>query len=106
MATAGISADHATTGIGHGHKESTSIGTAVVLAASTLAKWVTLQAYRANTANVAVGGSGVVATVTIGTGTGVTLAPGETITLPIDNLADVYIDVTTSGDGVRYTYGT
>ena len=43
---------------------------------------------------------------TASTGDGVTLAAGETLTLPIDNLADVYIDATVNGEGVRYTYGS
>lgn len=98
------SVDHATTGIGHGKKTVTTAGTDVALASSTAAKWVTIQAYRANTANIAVGGSGVDATAA--TGDGVTLAAGESITLPIDNLADVFIDATVNGEGVRFTYGS
>lgn len=95
---------HGTTAIGHGVKTVTTAGTDVVLAASTAAKWVTVQAQTDNTGYVAVGASGVDATVA--TGTGVLLAAGETITLPVDNLADVYIDATVSGEGVRYTYGS
>lgn len=96
--------DHTTTGIGHGSKNVTTAGTDVVLAASTAAKWVTIQARRSNTANIAVGAAGVDATAA--TGDGVTLAAGETITIPVDNLADVFIDATVNGEGVRYTYGT
>jgi len=100
---AGIKVNHTTTGIGHGKKTVTTAGTDVALAASTPAKWVTVQAYRANTANIAVGAAGVDATAA--TGDGVTLAPGESITLPVDNLADVFIDATVNGEGVRFTYG-
>lgn len=96
--------DHTTTGIGHGQKTVASAGTAEPLADSTAAKWVAVQAYRANTAMVAIGGVGVDATAA--SGTGVTLAAGEAITLAVDNLADVYIDATVSGEGVRFTYGT
>lgn len=99
--------NHATTGIGQGFKTSTSVGTGVVLAATTAAKWVTLQAYRSNTGFVAIGGSAAVnASATAGTGNGVNIAAGDSVTLPIDDLADVFIDVTISGEGVRYTYGT
>ncbi len=93
---------HDKSGIGHGVTTSTSVGTAVVLAASTVAKVVIIQAQTDNTGAVAVGGSGVLATVA--TGTGVLLYAGDSIALEIDNLNDVYFDVTISGDGVRYTY--
>lgn len=97
-------AEHAATGVSHGKKTVTTAGTDVVLAASTDAKWVCIQAYRANTGQIAVGGTGVDATAA--NGDGVSLSGGESITLPIDNLADVYIDATVNGEGVRYTYGT
>jgi len=96
--------DHTTTGIGHGVKTVTTAGTEVVLASSTAAKWVTIQAQTDNTGYIAVGASGVDAT--IATGDGVLLAAGESITITCDNLADIYIDATVSTDGVRYTYGT
>lgn len=96
--------DHTTTGIGHGVKTVTTAGTDVVLASSTPAKWVTIQAQTDNTGYIAVGASGVDAT--IATGDGVLLSAGESITIPCDNLADIYIDATVSTDGVRYTYGT
>jgi hypothetical protein len=98
--------DHTTTGTADGNKLVTTAGTAVVLAASTLAKWVTIQAYRSNTGYVAVGGSTVLASATVGTGRGISLAASESVTLPIANLNTVYVDSTVNGEGVRYTYGT
>lgn len=98
--------DHSTTGTADGHKEVTTAGTRVVLAASTAAKWATIQAYRSNTGTIAVGGATVNASVTAGTGTGISLSAGESITLPCDNLNDINIDSTVNGEGVRYTYGT
>jgi hypothetical protein len=95
---------HNTTGIGHGVTTVTTAGTDVVLASSTAAKWVVIQAQTDNTGIIAVGATGVDATVA--TGTGVALAAGESVTLLVDNLADIFIDATVSGDGVRYTYGT
>lgn len=96
--------DHSSTGIGHGVTTVTTAGTDVALASSTAAKWVTIQAQTDNTGWIAVGATGVDATEA--TGTGVLLDAGESITLPIDNLADVFIDSTVNGEGVRYTYGT
>ena len=95
---------HDSTGIGHGVTTVTTAGTDVVLASSTAAKVVIIQAQTDNTSIIAVGATGVDATVA--TGTGIVLYPGETITLPVDDLADVYIDSLVSGEGVRYIYLT
>lgn len=99
-----VTVNHSTTGIGHGVKTVTTAGTDVVLASSTAAKWVVIQAQTDNTGNIAVGATGVDATEA--TGTGIILEAGDTITLPVDNLADVFIDASVSGEGVRFTYGT
>ena len=88
--------------ISHGVNVVTTAGTDVALGASTPCKKITIQAQTDNTGVIAVGSSGVDAT--IATGTGVLLSPGDVFELEIDNLADVYIDATVSGDGVRYTY--
>lgn len=96
--------DHASTGLGHGVTTVTTAGTDVVLAGSTAAKWVTVQSQTDNTSLIAVGATGVDAT--IATGTGIILYPGDSITLQIDNLADVFIDSLVNGEGVRYSYGT
>jgi len=95
---------HDTTGIGHGVKTVTTAGTDVVLAASTACKWVIIQAQTDNTSKIAVGATGVDAT--IATGTGILLDPGDVITILDDNLADIYLDSLVSGEGARYTYGT
>lgn len=92
------------TGIGHGNKTVTTAGTDVALASSTTCKSVAIQAFSTNTGVIAVGASGVDANVA--TGTGVALSAGETYLFDIDNLADVFIDSTVSGEGVRYTYFT
>lgn len=89
--------------IGHGVKTVATAGTDEVLATSRSAKWAIVQAQTDNTGVIAVGTAGVDATVA--TGTGVALAAGESVTLPVADLADIYIDATVSGDGVRYTYG-
>jgi hypothetical protein len=96
--------DHATTGIGHGVKTVTTAGAHEALAGSTAAKWVIVTAQTDNTNLVAVGGDGVDAT--IATGTGTPIYPGDSVSIPCDNLADVFVDAIVSGEGVRYTYGT
>ena len=93
---------HDITGIGHGVTVVTTAGTDLVLAASTACKLVIIQAQTDNTGVIAVGATGVDATVA--TGTGVALYAGESVTIPCDNLADIYIDATVSGEGVRYSY--
>lgn len=92
------------TGINHGVKTVTSAGTDEALASSTACKKVLIQAQTDNTGVIAVGASGVDATVA--TGTGYLMYAGDAIEMDIDNLNDVYIDATVSGDGVRYTYWT
>lgn len=96
--------DHTTTSIGHGIKTVSSAGIPeTIVASSTPAKWAIIQAQTDNTGNIAFGGAGVDATEA--TGTGVLLAAGASITLPVDDLVDVFIDATVSGEGVRFTFG-
>jgi hypothetical protein len=91
------------TGISHGNKTVTTAGTDVALVgSSTPCKRVTIQALTSNSGKIAIGGSGVDAT--IPTGTGILLSAGESYSFDIDNLTDVYIDSTVSGEGVRFTY--
>lgn len=92
------------TGIGHGVTTVTAAGTDEVLAGSTACKRVTIQAQTDNTGKIAVGASGVDATVA--TGDGVLLDAGDVFELDIDDLSKIYIDATVSGDGVRYCYFT
>lgn len=92
------------TGIGHGVKTVTTAGTDEALAGSTACKKVVIQAQTDNTGVIAVGATGVDAT--IATGTGIILYPGDVYELEIDNLADVFIDSSVNGEGVRYNYFT
>ena len=89
-------------GISDGRKTVTSAGTAVPLASSTTCKKVIIVAETDNTGLIVVGGSSVVAS--LSTRRGIPLSPGDSIEISIDDLADVYIDSTVSGDGVTYTY--
>lgn len=95
---------HDITGIGHGVKTVTNAGTDEALAGSTTCKRVVIQAQTDNTGYIAVGATGVDATVA--TGNGALLTPGASIEIDIDNLADIFIDATVSGEGVRYSYFT
>lgn len=95
---------HDITGMGHGVTTVTTAGTDVALAGSTACKRVMIQAQTDNTNYIAVGGSGVDAT--IATGTGIMLKPGDAVELDIDNLADIFIDSLVNGEGVRYLYHT
>jgi hypothetical protein len=95
---------HGITGMADGVKTVTTAGTDEALAGSTACKKVDIQAQTDNTGLIAVGGSGVDATEA--TGTGIILYAGGTYSLEIDNLADIYIDATVSGEGVRYVYYT
>jgi hypothetical protein len=95
---------HSVTGIAHGVKTVTTAGSHVALDTSTACKKVDIQAQTDNTNVIAVGASGVDATVA--TGTGILLNAGDVYSLEIDNLNDVYIDSLVDGEGVRFTYFT
>lgn len=70
---------------------------------SAVCSWVCIQAETDNTGEIVVGGSTVVAA--LATRRGLSLTKGDTITLPVNNLAAIYIDTTVSTDGVTFTYG-
>lgn len=95
---------HDTTGLAGGRKTVDSAGTRQAIATSTAAKWVIITAETDNTNPVTVGGSDVVGA--LATRVGTPLYAGESVTFLIDNLADVYVDVITNGEGVTFTYGT
>jgi len=95
---------HDVTGGGDGVKTVTTAGTDEALAGSTACKKVDIQAQTDNTGLIAVGFTGVDATEA--TGTGVILYAGDTYSLEIDNLSDIYIDSTEDGEGVRFVYYT
>lgn len=74
-----------------------------VLAATTGCIWVTIEAETDNTGEIIVGGKGVVGK--LAERTGRTLDKGESITLEVGDLAQVWLDATVNGDGVTYVYG-
>jgi hypothetical protein len=91
------------TAIADGEKTVTTAGTdEALVGTSTPCREVTIMARTTNTGYIAVGTSGVDAT--LGTGDGIVLAPGDSFSFQISNLNLVYIDATVSGEGVRFTY--
>lgn len=89
--------------IANGVKVVTTAGTDVALvAASTPCIRATIQAQTDNTSDIAVGGTGVDAT--IATGTGIILHPGDTYEFGVTDLVNVYIDSLVNGEGVRFCY--
>jgi len=97
--------DHASTGIGDGRTVVTTAGTRVALAGSTVAKTVIITAETDNTGIVVVGAAATVVAL-LATRRGTPLNAGDTLSLPIDNLADIGLDSTVSTDGVTYSFTT
>tara|TARA_Y100000310_G_scaffold181482_1_gene181436 strand:+ start:845 stop:1183 length:339 start_codon:yes stop_codon:yes gene_type:complete len=80
----------------NGQNTVAAAGTAEALAGSTSILGVTIKALRTNTGNIYVGDSSVDST------NGFVLRRGSSVFLAFDNLADIYIDADTSGEGVSY----
>ena len=98
------SVGHDVTGISDGRKVVATAGTRETLTAPTPAKLVIITAETDNTGYIVVGGTTVVAA--LATRQGIPLNAGDSITLEIDDLADVNLDSTVSGDGVTFLYLT
>lgn len=79
----------------------TTAGTAVPLSTTaTRIGSVIIQAHLTNTGTITVGDSNVVAS--SGSRRGITLNPGDTITIDAAQLSSLYIDSTVNGEGVSY----
>ena len=87
-----------------GRKTVTSGGTAEALGSSTRIYRLTVQAETDNTNNVAVGDSSVVAAA--GSERGAILSAGSSVDIYAADLADVYVDSVTDGEGVTFIYYT
>ena len=85
--------------VGDGSKDVASAGTAEALSSSQKCNWVAVSAKSTNTGNIYVGGS------TIDSTRGIPLAVSESISIPASNIASVYIDADTNGEGVTFMYG-
>ena len=94
-----------TTVLGSGRTTVTSAGTAVQLSATdTPVLWVTVTALTANTSQVNVGPSTVIAAAGAGE-RGIPLLAGDSADFDVNNLTDVWIDSRVNGEGVTYVYG-
>lgn len=87
---------------GQGRKVVAAAGTAERLATSKPITEVIITAETDNTGVIAVGGAGVIAT--LATRTGTPLLAGESIVVREDDLCEIWIDSTVTGDGVTYQY--
>lgn len=97
------SAGDVASSLSNGRKTVAVAGTAVALGPSGACAWVTVTALPTNTGLVHVGGSGVLATP--GSETGVPLAARESVTVPVTNVASVFVDARVAGEGVTYLAG-
>lgn len=70
---------------------------------STRCQWVIITAETDNTGVVVIGGSSVVAA--LATRKGLPLFAGESLTILITELLNIFLDVTVSGEGVTYLFG-
>ena len=92
------------TGGGQGRKTIGTPGTEEALGASTAIKSIIISALPGNENPVTVGFNGVVAAA--GSETGKILYSGDSVEFKINDLATVFVDVITAGDGVTYLYLT
>lgn len=96
--------------IGSGRKTVTTPGTEVPLSSVSLplVRKVDVQAELDNTDVVVVGsgnsGSGVEVVAALATRRGIALEAGDSYTLYVNDLADVYIDAVVAGEGVTFNY--
>lgn len=89
--------------IGDGVKSVTTAGTAVQLSSTSVpCRMVEIQARVANTGNIAVGSSSVVAAA--GSERGIILVPGASVSLRVTDLNKLYLDAAVSGEGVSFLY--
>jgi hypothetical protein len=96
-----VAVTSAITTVTDGRKVVATAGTKEALASSTACKEVIITAETDNTGIVAVGAASTVVA-DLATRRGVPLAAGDSIVLQIDNLADIGLDATVSGDGVTF----
>jgi hypothetical protein len=89
------------TAIGDGSQTVTTAGTRVKLTLTpTPCKKILITALGANSGNIWVGGA------TVTNGRGKQLVPLQDVELWIDDVSKIYIDATSSSDGVAYVYVT
>lgn len=80
------------------------VGTPVALAASTPCKWVTITALPSNTRQVNIGAAGV--TSVSGSDTGVPMLARDSVTIPVADVALLFVDALVAGEGVSFLVGS
>lgn len=95
--------DVATT-LTNGRKAVAATATPEAIRTTLACKWVMVTAFKTNTSDVYVGGTGIVADA--GSQTGVPLAAGESVTLPVADAASVFVDVLVNAEGVTFLVGS
>ncbi len=88
--------------VGDGRKVVAAAGTAEAIATDTKATEVLVVAETDNGGTIVVGGSTVVAA--LSTRRGTPLNAGDGVVIPCDNLKDIFIDATVTGEGVTFLY--
>jgi hypothetical protein len=97
-------ADNPAGSLGQGRQTIKEAGKPVQLSTTTTGcNWVAITAETDNTGIITIGGSGVVAK--LEERKGLPLEKGDSTTIPVGDLAQVYIDTTVNGDGVTFIYG-
>lgn len=87
-----------TTALKTGQKTVTTAGTQEVLATKETIKSITIKALAGNTGIVYIGDS------SVDSSTGLELSAGESLSLDINEISLIYVDVATSGEGVSFIY--
>lgn len=90
------------TTLGDGRVVSVTPATAVVFGAAQPCRRIVATALPTNTDVVAVGASTVLAA--LGSRRGITLAPGQSVEVPIDDVSKLYLDAVVAGEGVTFVY--
>lgn len=103
LTTAPTTAGDVASTLTDGRKTVTTPTTAVALRASLACRWVCVTALKTNTSQVNVGGASVLAT--LGSETGQPLGAGDSVTIPVNDAAKVFVDARVAGEGVTFTVG-
>lgn len=90
--------------LSNGRKTVTTAGTPVAIGASEGVSVVSVTALKGNTGVICVGGKGVIASES--TRTGKPLLASESVSIPADDVGDIYIDATVNGEGVSWLAAT
>lgn len=103
VATAPATAGDVAGTVTNGRKTVAAAGTPEALRATLACRWVQVTALLTNTQQVNVGGTGVSAA--SGSSSGAPLLAGDSITVPVNDAAKVFVDARVTGEGVSFLVG-